>query len=114
MSKGRLQNRPMRRATMFVIEDNPSYVRIYREIDMKEVQIGQGFHTHIAPTDRQLTGRDIETVMGHSGPQMNVMNAPLHEDIEKDDIAWTGDQRYRIIALDKMPHALQVLMRQLQ
>ena len=114
MSKGRLLTTNLRRAAVFVIQDIPVYVRIYREIALSEVQIGEGFHTHIAPTDRQLTGRDLGDVLGQTGPQMNIMNAPLNQDVTVEDIVWTSDQRFRVIAIDDLPHGKQVLMRQLQ
>ena len=114
MASSRL-NKPLMRATSRrVIEDNVVFVTVYREISGTPTIVCR-VHSHIAPTDRQLSGRDLQYVMGDSSPQYNVMHVGDYDDIELDDTAWTDVRRYRVIAVDSdLAGGKQILMRQLQ
>lgn len=114
MTSSRL-NKPLMRATSRrVIEDNVVFITIYREVNGAQTVVCR-LHSHIAPTDRQLSGRDLQYVIGDSSPQYNVMHVGTHEDIELNDTAWTEARRYRVIAIDDdFAGGKQVLMRQLQ
>ena len=113
-SSSRLPKGLMRATARKITEDNVVFVIVYREIAGTPTVVCR-VHTHIAPTDRQLSGRDLQYVMGDSSPQYNVMRVGEHVDIELDDTAWTSQQRYRVIAVDSdLAGGKQVLMRQLQ
>lgn len=113
MTSSRLPTTLMGSVSRRVIEDNVSFVTVYREVAGSETIICR-LHAHIAATDRQLSGRDLQYVMGDSSPQYNVMTVGKNEDVELDDTVWSEDRRYRIIAIDVHVHDKQVLMRQLQ
>lgn len=114
MASSRLPKPLMRAIARRVIEDNVVFITIRREINGSPTIVCR-LHVHIAPTDRQLSGRDLQYVMGDSSPQYNVMHVGTHEDIELDDTAWTEAHRYRVIAIDDdFAGGKQILMRQLQ
>lgn len=117
MSKGRVPTHVTRRAAMFVVQEAPIFIEVFREVNNQEVKIGRGFHTNVSNADRQITGRDLQTVFGSTGPQAMVMHVPYGQDIQPQDIVWTkGDVRlrYRVLAIDEHPQGLQVAIRQLQ
>ena len=114
MASSRLPKPLMRATSRRVTEDNVVFVTINREINGTPTVVCR-VHSHIAPTDRQLSGRDLQYVMGDSSPQYNVMHVGDHDDIKLDDTAWTDVRRYRVIAVDPdLAGGKQILMRQLQ
>lgn len=72
------------------------------------------FSGRIAPAAGGVSGRDRQTLPGSVSPQYYVMEVDSTWDVVPGDEAWTKSARYRVVAVDPVPHHQQVLMQLLQ
>lgn len=92
-----------------ILEDAVKLVEIYREVDGGEEFVAS-VQGRIAPADRAVVGRDVNTLPGRVSPSYKVLSVPLGTDVKKNDLAWAGAQMYRVVSVETFLHELQLML----
>jgi hypothetical protein len=87
--------------------------QVWRVVDGEDVKLG-AFQTRVAGVSAGEAGRDQQSVQGNTADRLFVALTPLHVDVLKGDEVWIGDDRMRVVAVDKYGHGQQLIMRAIQ
>jgi len=113
MSHSILPLKTMRQTSAVITLDHFQRIELWRGATGAEVQT-YVFSGRIAPAAGGVSGRDERPLPGDVSPQYYVMEIDASWDVVPGDEAWTGAARYRVVAVDPLPHHQQVLMELLQ
>lgn len=117
MSHSRLPIGRMRITTRQITRDHYRRIVVWRGQTGSEVRVVE-FEGRIAPVSRGTSGRDVRRVQGDSSPQQYVVAVEAAWGIVKGDEMWAdadgGPQRYRVVAVDSLPHGQQAILEFLQ
>lgn len=103
----------MRQTSAVIGLDHFQRIELWRGATGAEVR-NYVFSGRVAPAAGGIAGRDEQTLPGDVSPQYYVMEINPEWDVIPGDEAWTGAARYRVVAVDPVPHHQQVLMQLLQ
>ena len=103
----------MRQTEKVIARDHFVKIELWRGTAGAETRL-HTWQGRIALASGGISGRDVKTLPGDVSPNHYVMAVNSAWDVRPGDEAWTATARYRVVAVDPLPHSKQVLMELLQ
>jgi hypothetical protein len=113
MSLSVLNTGHLETTTEAIVDDRWLQVEVWRGEVGSEQRIAQ-FRTRIAATSAAVVGRDVQELAGDVSPQFYVMPFVAGHGLQAGDEVWSGNDRYRVVAVDAFSHQSQAIMQRLQ